>query len=106
MDRGSFSIKESYNIKIGNQEDDEGTWKKIWISNMCPKVALFTWLVVKGRIITNENLRRRGVQGPSQCCMCYQEEESMGHLLDSCPFAVAIWDKGAMGFRRCNKRRG
>ena len=65
-DRGSFSIKEAYNIRLGNQVEDDGTWKKIWTSNLWPKVALFVWLVVRGRILTSENLRRHCVQGTSQ----------------------------------------
>ena len=58
---GSFSIKEAYNIRLGNHEKDDGIWKKIWTLNLWPKVALFVWLVVKGRILTSENLRRCGV---------------------------------------------
>ena len=30
----------------------------------------------------------------------------MGHLLDRCPFASTIWDKGAICFRRSDRRRG
>ena len=29
MDRGSFNIKESYNIILGNHVEDDGIWKKI-----------------------------------------------------------------------------
>ena len=29
----------------------------------------------------------------------------MSHLLDSCTYAAAVWDKGAMGFRRSDRRR-
>ena len=32
-EKGSFSIKEAYNLKIGQQRDEEGIWKKIWTSN-------------------------------------------------------------------------
>ena len=56
MERGSFSTKEAYNIRIGNQADEEGIWRKIWASNPWPKVALFTWMVVKGIILISENL--------------------------------------------------
>ena len=98
IDKGTFSIKEVYNIRIRNQIEEEETWKKIWTLNLWPKVGLFTWLLVKGRILTCENLRKRGVQGPSQCYMCFQAKETMSHLLDNCPFVAAIWDKGAMGF--------
>ena len=77
----------------------------IWTLNLWTKVSLFAWLVVKGRILTYENLRKRGVHGPSQCYLCSQAEETTNHLLDSCPFAAAIWDKGAIGFRRRDRKR-
>ena len=85
--------------------EEEEIWKKIWTLNLWPKVGLFAWLVIKGCILTCENLQKRGVQGPSQCYMCFQGKETMSHLLDNCPFAAAIWDKGAMGFRRSDKQR-
>ena len=80
--------------------------KKKWIVNLWPRVSLFVWLVVKVSILTNENLRLCGVQGPSQLCLCYQEEESMGHLRDKCTFVVTIWEKGVMGFRRRDRKQG
>ena len=33
-DRGSFSIKESYNIRLGNHVEDDRIWKMIWVSNL------------------------------------------------------------------------
>ena len=30
----------------------------------------------------------------------------MGHLLDKCTFVATIWEKGAMGFRRSDRRWG
>ena len=100
-----FNIKEAYNIRIKSQVEDGETWKKIWTLNLWPKVATFAWLIVKGCILTSENIQNRGIQGPSQCFLCSQAEETTNHLLDSCPFAAAIWDKGAMGFRRSDRKR-
>ena len=97
--KGSFSIKEAYSIRISRNAAIDDIWKKIWTVNLWPKVALFVWLVVRGRILTSDNLRKRGIHGPSQCFLCYQAEESMSHLLDNCPFTASMWDKGAMSFR-------
>ena len=55
-EKGIFSIKEAYNLKINQQGDEEGIWRKVWTVNHWPKVALFIWLVIKGIIITSENL--------------------------------------------------
>ena len=30
----------------------------------------------------------------------------MSHLLDKSTYAMAVWDKGAMGFRRSDRRQG
>ena len=100
-----FNIKEAYNIRIGNRAEEVETWKNIWTLNLWTKVALFAWVIVKGRILTCENLQKRGIHGPSQCCLCSQAKETTNHLLDSCPFAAAIWDKGAMGFWKSDRKR-
>ena len=52
-----FSIKKAYKIKIRGQIEEDEIWDKVWTSNPWPKVAIFCWLVVRGRIITRENLR-------------------------------------------------
>ena len=59
--QGSFSINEAYNIRLGNHAEVDGIWNKIWTVNLWPKVTLFVWLVVRGRILTSEKLRQRGV---------------------------------------------
>ena len=97
--RGSFSVKEAYSIRISRNVVIDDIWKKIWTVNLWSKVALFVWLVVRGRILTSDNLRKREIHGPFQCCLCYQAKESMSHSLDSYPFAAALWDKGVMRFR-------
>ena len=57
-EKGIFSIKEDYNLKIEPHEDNNGIWIKVWTVNHWPKVSLFIWLVIKGRILTSENLWR------------------------------------------------
>jgi len=63
--KGNFSIKEAYQIlSTSGPEDLENTWKQIWNSNWWPKVTHFIWLVIKGRILTWDQLQKRGFQGP------------------------------------------
>ena len=54
--KGMFSIKEAYNIKIRGQAEEDEICEKVWTSNPWPKVAICCWLVVRGRILTWENL--------------------------------------------------
>ena len=63
--KGSFSVKEAYNIKMSRNVAMDKIWEKNWAVNLWPKVALFVWLVAQGRILTCENLRKQGIIGPS-----------------------------------------
>ena len=43
---------------IRSNEEWNEIWKKIWVTNLWPKVATFSWLVAKVRILTDENLKK------------------------------------------------
>jgi hypothetical protein len=43
-------------------------------------------------ILTSENLRRRGYQGPSRCPLCTNEEETTNQLLLTFPYEKEVWD--------------
>jgi hypothetical protein len=89
-----------------DQEDPVQQWGKIWDSPQWPKIKIFKWLVLHNRILTWENLRKRGFIGPSQCHLCQAKEETMNHLLDECNYTTKIWDWAASIFRQSNRTRG
>ena len=41
LEKGTFNIKEAYNIRIGNDDEEREIWTKIWTLNLWPKVATF-----------------------------------------------------------------
>ena len=49
---------------------------------------------MRGRILTWETLKQRGMVGPSVCVMCRKEEETTPHLLQECEWAAEVWAKG------------
>jgi hypothetical protein len=49
-------------------------------------------------ILTGENLRRRGWEGPHRCPLCLQEEETTDHLLLSCVYSKEVWQLALGGF--------
>lgn len=104
--KGAFSIKEAYNLVNQRTRDHNPLWIQVWTLNPWPKVATFCWLVAWKKILTFENLRVRGIIGPSRCPLCLKAEETMGHLLDRCEFPSALWDRGAEIFTRSNRIRG
>jgi len=97
---GSFSVAERYKslIAVPNVPPDPTQWKFIWSFPSLPKIDFFCWTLAHNSILTGDNLRKRGMKGPSRCPLCISEEETTDHLLLLCPFAKAIW-KGVLSSR-------
>lgn len=57
-------------------------------------VVLFGWRVLWGRIQTKQNLDKRIII-PAElslvCVFCLDKEESLEHLLFTCPFSYQVW---------------
>ena len=43
------------------------------------------------RILTADNLMRRGYQLAGWCCMCHRDGETINHLLIHCELAYGLW---------------
>eukprot|EP00253_Pinus_taeda_P014530 PITA_14530 len=93
-----------YTVKAGHQYLYDNTyqpetwnhWKIVWKAEAPPKVKFFIWLLLKGKTLTTENLRKRGIMGPSRCPNCCRSEETMEHLFIECPVADECWKKMAL----------
>lgn len=89
---GCFSIKHAYNELVKHLIDNRDYhWDKVWIKNMVPKINSFWWVASHGRILTIDNLDRRGFQLVNRCTLCKQDEESIMHLFFHCQFSREVW---------------
>ena len=66
-------------------------WKGIWAAKAPPWVSFFIWTATWGRILTCDNLMRRGYTMVSRCCLCCFEGETVDHLLLLCPISYVLW---------------
>jgi hypothetical protein len=73
-------------------------WKSIWMVKAPPRVAFFIWTMTWGRILTCDNLMRRGYTMARWCCMCRCEGEIVDHLLLHCSAAQKLWNFVFVGF--------
>eukprot|EP00253_Pinus_taeda_P017014 PITA_17014 len=97
--RGVFTTKEAYTIRYEHSTTErDQLWTHIWQSRLWPKVSTFLWLLSKRRILTWDNLQRRGFIGPSRCPNCTEQEETIIHLMETCPLAAQLWER----FDQCN----
>lgn len=90
----NYFIKAGYNY-LNNMEHPTAVWahwKILKRAEVIPKIKFFMWTLLHGKILTVENLRKRGIAGPSRCPNCKTAEESIQHLFISCPFAASCWN--------------
>jgi len=93
---GKFMVRDGYKfLQTQNPTENWNLFTTVWKTECIPKVKHFNWTLLKGKVFTSENLRKRGILGPSICCFCRTEEESSYHLFYQCPLAQSCWKQMA-----------
>ncbi len=88
--QGTFNPRNAYKFLMFDGVDDRRV-RHLWSIRIPPKVKIFLWLVNRNRILTADNLSKRGWVGPSVCCLCGRASKCLSHLFFFCPFARAAW---------------
>lgn len=90
---GCFSLKSFYTLSnqvayfaIVNPD--------IWTSKALPQAISFLWTTRLGKILTQDNLLKRGRILVSVCPFCLQDSEETYHLPIHCPFSSTVWNVG------------
>eukprot|EP00253_Pinus_taeda_P032576 PITA_32576 len=90
---GSYSIAKGYKsmMVVPNIPPEPTQWKFILSFTSLPKIDFFRWTLAHKGILTRDNLRMHGMEGPSRFPLCVSDEETANHLLLTCPFAQEVW---------------
>ncbi|RVW49024.1 hypothetical protein CK203_080960 [Vitis vinifera] len=54
--------------------------------------GLFAWEASWGKVLTQDQLKRRGWNLANRCPLCCDEEETINHILIHCSKAKVLWD--------------
>jgi ribonuclease HI len=90
---GNYTATTGYKaaLNIPWVPSNPGPWKAIWNFPSIPKIDHFAWTLTHNSILTFDNLKKRGWEGPSRCPLCRSQEETPEHLLLECEFSKKVW---------------
>ncbi len=84
---GMFSVRSMYLALITNAYDERN--KYIWKLKMPLKIKIFIWYLLKGVMLSKDNLARRNWNGSLRCCFC-MKNKSIQNLFMDCHYAKFI----------------
>ena len=88
---GKFSVRSLY-CSYTRVSKNPFPWDMIWRSWAPMRVSFFVWEASWSRILSLDQLKRRGWNIPNRCYyLCKEEEETTNHLLLFCGKARMLW---------------
>jgi hypothetical protein len=98
--KGLFEVKSFYRM-LSPRGSGSFPWKSVWKSKAPPRVAFFVWTAVHSKILTLDNLGRRGLVVVNRCWLCETDGELVDHLLIHCAAVRDLWNAFFARFGLC-----
>ncbi|KHN05438.1 Putative ribonuclease H protein, partial [Glycine soja] len=92
--RGYYSTKSGYDMIWGGlmEANQNSDFVDLWSLKIPAKAAVFAWRLIRDRLPTKLNLRRRQVMVNDMLCpFCRNKEEEAAHLFFSCSKILPLW---------------
>jgi len=87
---GKYSSSSAYKIQFSTNFC-KIKFNPIWKAKIEPKCRFFVWTLLHNKILTADNLQKRGWPCNHNCSLCSLSLETVAHLCKDCPFAVEVW---------------
>ena len=92
---GNFTVN-SLSLELAKKSLSSQTpynWKKVWNGLIPPRIEVFSWLALNGKINTRSKLAALRIisQEDNVCILCLSNQECSNHLLLHCDFSQKIW---------------
>ncbi|WVZ68943.1 LOW QUALITY PROTEIN: hypothetical protein U9M48_017814 [Paspalum notatum var. saurae] len=89
---GVYSAKSAYLIQF-LRSHAKLKLLPIWKARVEPKCRFFAWTLLHKKILTADNLQKRGWNNDPVCKLCKQEPETITHLVKDCIFTKSVWSQ-------------
>ncbi|XP_039052568.1 uncharacterized protein LOC120194297 [Hibiscus syriacus] len=74
----NFTIRSVYKVLLSSMPNDNGVhWSNVWSLNVLQRIRTFLWLVVHGRLLTNDERFMRHMATSNSCELCHNEVEDI-----------------------------
>jgi hypothetical protein len=106
---GVFSVRSAYFLEMENLISQRGSssspekrmeWKECWNLNVPNVTKHFLWKALQNLLPTRENLAKKGVLRDTSCPICGLEEETVLHIIWSCPSSKDVWGGGLIKLQK------
>ncbi|XP_057803577.1 uncharacterized protein LOC131018903 [Salvia miltiorrhiza] len=94
--KSTYSILKAYSNVLPRPNADADFLNLIWKAKTPHKATMTTWRMLKNRLPTCENLRKRKIlmtDEATKCCECDMQEESTNHFFLLCPKTDEVWNE-------------
>jgi hypothetical protein len=87
---GQYTTQSAYRIQfLGRRKKPALT--PIWKAHAEPKCRIFAWILLQHKILTANNLEKRGWPNEPRCQLCSTAPETPTHLCFLCPYTKNVW---------------
>jgi hypothetical protein len=89
-----YSVKQGFISLLNDTQlpPKASHWKNIWNNDGLPKINTFCWTLLHRKILTGENLSKRGIHGPFRCALCKKESDTIQHIFLECSYVHRVWE--------------
>lgn len=89
---GTFTVKFAYKA-LKNLPRVGTSLSKIWKIKVPPRIQTFAWLANQDKILTHDNLQKRGWALVSRCSLCKSNVETTSYLFQNFPYMLQLYSK-------------
>jgi hypothetical protein len=89
---GAYSSRSAYRIQFsGSYRAFKGDL--IWRTHTKNKCKVFAWVMAREKVLTADNLQKKGWLHQEHCILCNGPLETCLHLALLCPFTRLVWEQ-------------
>ena len=90
---GMITAEKMYECIVKTHLQDPGSrlFTCLWACPLPRKIGCFIWLVLNNKILTWDNLQRKGKIGPGICSLCFANIETVNHISINCSIWKSVW---------------